>query len=143
MKKTWIAAPVLMIALLAASPAAWAGSTAKVEQIGDGNFTLLVQKQKLSPAVARANLAKPVRGRQGIRSCGLAGSPSGSTNYAASNQWGAGNSAYIVQAGSGNQAVAHQSGYNNKSYILQYGKGHSAETMQTGSNNTVVVIQKC
>lgn len=157
MKKSWIAAPALLIALLAASPAAWAGSSAKVEQAGDGKFTVLIQNRGGSKAVTYNNMPQqkvdklvpfitrdrvPTTGKMGGAAC-AAGFRQNGVNNAVTYQTGFNNNAAVKQTGMGNQAAAIQTGNNNKSHIVQRGTGHLAETVQTGNNNTAVILQRC
>src|SRR5690554_3226078 len=46
MKKLWIAAAALLIGLSFATPAAWAGRTAVIEQVGDGKLTVMMQSKR-------------------------------------------------------------------------------------------------
>lgn len=159
MKRSWIAAFALLIALPLAAPAAATGRAAVVEQGGNGQFTVLTQNKGRTAAVTYNNMSQhkvdklvpfitrertPTAGRMGGASCGSGLHPlRGGANSAVVNQAGIGNNANIKQAGTGNRAVAVQIGTNNKSYIVQKGNAHSAQTMQAGSNNTAVILQRC
>lgn len=161
MKKPIVIAAATMLSLALAAPV-WAGQTAAIDQIGDRNVTIVVQKKgnttvrswtapekssghlSLSanklPAYANIPTSKAKATGGFWNSCGnIASGP----NMASVNQAGFWNRASISQSGSGNQASANQSGTNNRSRIVQQGSGHSAETTQTGNNNTAVIIQRC
>jgi len=153
MKKTWIAAHAFWVVLLLASPAAWAGNTARIEQAGNGVFTVLTQDKaityknmpqqkvdKLVPFITRDRV--PTTGKMGGRGC-AAGFLQNGVNNAVTYQAGFGNNATIRQTGAGNQAVAIQTGNNNRSYIVQRGNGNLAETVQTGNDNIAVILQRC
>lgn len=153
MKKILIAANAFLLVFLLASPAAWAGSAVRIEQTGNGAFTVLNQGKavtyknmpqqkidKLVPFITRDRV--PTTGKMGGRGC-APGFMQGGVNNAATYQSGFGNTATIKQTGTGNQAVAVQDGNNNKSYIVQRGNGNLAETVQVGNNNTAVILQRC
>lgn len=159
MKKTWIAAHAFWIALLLVSPAAWAGGAAKIEQAGNGSFTLLMQTKKktseitlnknaphqagtLIPFIVNKELAKVGQGRRVGCNVGPA-AKRGANNNALIYQSGFGNGATVKQTGTDNQAFATQTGSNNQSYIVQRGSGHVAEIVQTGNDNTAVILQRC
>lgn len=162
MKKPIAAIAATMLTLALATPS-WAGSSATVDQVGDGNYTLVVQnrigtrvttaqvgtvqhyqaKQAERAAVLSTTRApKPV----GVKFSGSRnGCPVGSFVYpklGGALMQGA-NSASVVQAGANNTAIANQAGDNNRSRIIQQGNNHYAETNQTGNNNNAVIIQRC
>jgi hypothetical protein len=163
MKKLWIAATALLIGLSFAAPAAWAGHAAKIEQFGDRNVTMIIQKKEKTVTRSWTIPEKPVghvalglnphpaayikmpiakaRAVSGLRkACNAA--PAG-PNFASVGQAGGQNQVSITQRGTNNHAYATQTGNNNKSRIVQRGTGHLAETVQTGNNNTAIIIQKC
>lgn len=159
MKKTWIAAHAVWVVLLLASPAAWAGNTARIEQAGNGSFTILTQTKKKTSEITLHNIAphqteillpfiandRFVKKGQ-LRRAGCDVGPAakrGANNNALIYQSGFGNGATVKQTGTDNQAFAIQAGNNNKSYIVQRGDGHMAETVQAGNDNTAVILQRC
>lgn len=162
MKKPIAAIAAAMLSLSLAAPA-WAGSSATVDQVGDGNYMLVVQnrngtkvttaqvgtlghyqaKKKERAAVFSTTKApRPVGVKSGGRRSGC---PAGSFVYPDLSGYlmQGKNSAGVVQAGANNTAIATQSGANNRSFTIQQGNNHYAETNQTGNNNSAVVVQRC
>lgn len=162
MKKPIAAIAATMLSLAIAAPS-WAGSSATVDQVGDGHYTLVVQnrngtnvttakvgtvqhfqaKQAEKAAVLSTTKAPPPTG---VKFSGSkSGCPLGSFVYPSlgGGYKQAGNGANIVQAGANNTAIANQAGSGNSSRIIQQGNNHYAATNQTGNNNAAVIVQKC
>ncbi|MFN4353123.1 hypothetical protein [Parvibaculum sp.] len=162
MKKPIAAIAATMLSLVLAAPS-WAGSSATVDQVGDGSYTLVVQNRHgTKVTTAQVGTVQHYQAKQaekvavlsttrapqpvGVKFSGSrSGCPVGSFVYPA---LGGGllrgaNSASVVQAGMNNTAIANQSGDNNRSRIIQQGNNHYAATNQTGNNNSATVIQKC
>ena len=168
MKKTInsFTAAAVALAFVLGSPAAWAGSVAAVDQSGDANYTIVVQKKNntltrswtaATPFEARKSqkkidnivklVTKPTQAKfrksggdgTGGRGCGFGGGAN-SANVA---QAGYGNTAVLTQTGSNNAAGIYQDGSGNASYIVQKGSGNEAYTTQTGSGNVALIVQRC
>ena len=155
-----IAAAALSLAL---SAPAWAGSAAVVDQVGDGNYSIVAQKGDktiiktgtatgaLAQAAAKkkvdafARLAstpgKPATGKAGGGKCGY--NAGGYANKAFATQTGIGNKASATQYGAANIAAMDQAGNGNVSHVVQRGFRNEAYTSQLGNNNASVVIQAC
>lgn len=149
-------------AALVFAPAAWAGSAASVNQMGDGGFALVIQKdgkptraatasnpgmqymlQKKARAAAK-QATRPRYARGGKMGGGSSYcNPGAGSNITFAGQNGIGNGAVVNQKGANNAAGVFQDGNGNKSHIVQKGTGHLAQTVQGGNNNTAYVIQKC
>jgi hypothetical protein len=161
MKKPMTAIAATMLSLALAAPA-WAGSTAVVDQVGDGTYTLVVQNRAgTRVTTAEVGSVQHYQAKQAEKAAVLAttraprptgvkfsgsrsGCPTGTFVYPdLSGYLMPGQGAGIVQAGANNTAVASQSGFNNRTRIIQQGNNHYAETNQTGNNNSTAVIQSC
>ncbi|PKP77279.1 MAG: hypothetical protein CVT81_10220 [Alphaproteobacteria bacterium HGW-Alphaproteobacteria-3] len=165
MKKSMnvLAAATFALAFVAGAPAAWAGSVASVDQSGDSNYTIVVQKKNntltrswtaatpfearksqkkidnIAKLVTKPGQAKSGKPGGGGRGCGFGGGAN-SANVA---QAGYGNTAVLTQTGSNNAAGIYQDGSGNASYIVQKGSGNEAYTTQTGSGNVALIVQRC
>jgi hypothetical protein len=161
MKKTInsFTAAAIALAFVLGSPAAWAGSVASVDQVGDSNYTVVYQKKnktttrswtasnpaqkfvadrKIKSAIKKATRYRPAQ-RSKVGGCGFGGGLNGT--YVA--QTGYGNTAFASQTGSNNVAVTSQDGNNNASYIVQKGSGNEAYATQSGNDNVSVIVQRC
>ena len=154
-------AAAIALAFVLGSPAAWAGSVASVDQVGDSNYTVVYQKKnktmtrswtasnpaqkfvadrKIRAAIKQATRYRPVQGgKMGGRGCGFGGG----TNGTYVTQTGYGNNAFAAQSGTNNVADVYQDGNNNASYIVQKGSGHEAYSTQSGNDNVSVIVQRC
>src|SRR3989344_632521 len=113
MKKTInsFTAAAIALAFVLGSPAAWAGSVASVDQVGDSNYTVVYQKKnktttrswtasnpaqkfvadrKIKSAIKKATRYRPAQ-RSKVGGCGFGGGLNGS---------------YVAQTGYGNTAFA-------------------------------------
>lgn len=156
MKRMNLAVVVFFLGALTASPAAWAGASAYVDQTGDYNYTKVIQKgdkarvtqKTIGPhqywaVAARTELQANRLGKSNLRQalkCGTV-APADSAAYVA--QSGVGNRAGIKQAGSANTAAVSQDGVGNASYTVQTGNNLHAETRQSGDYNVALVVQRC
>lgn len=159
-------AAAVALAFVLGSPSARAGSLASVDQVGDANYTVVIQKKNntltrswtaASPFEARKlqrrvdniveQVTKPRRtkaGKMGGAGTGGHGCGFGSVaNASYVSQAGYGNTAFASQTGSNNVAVTSQDGNNNASYIVQKGSGNEAYATQSGNDNVSVIVQRC
>ncbi|PKP68423.1 MAG: hypothetical protein CVT83_05425 [Alphaproteobacteria bacterium HGW-Alphaproteobacteria-5] len=158
-------AAAVALTFLLGSPSAWAGSVASVDQVGDANYSVVIQKKNKTvarswtastPFEARKsqkridNIVKQVTkpgqrkagklgGGTGGRGCGFGGGLNGATVA----QAGYGNTAFAAQTGTNNAAGIYQDGNGNASYIVQKGSGHEAYSTQSGNDNVSVIVQRC